>query len=198
MREVLPIFLPPWVIQDGNYGDFKVGDEYAFALEFHALVRLKATPMAPKKGAYLTYRGNAQYDVVGAERLHAGDNWWVADFGVPAYTLGSCVDSSESPMWLSGKIVLEVDPFPYFERLSKLPSAPPLIFDWRIERIERRASLDGKKSPSFHVSQVYNAGASNSDWHAVTATTAWDDPLGIDYLLHCKKISAEPRHTLDK
>ena len=40
MTDLLAVGLASWIIQDGNYGDFKRGDRKAFALEFWASAKL--------------------------------------------------------------------------------------------------------------------------------------------------------------
>ena len=46
LREV-SIGLSAWIIQDGNYGDFRVGQQARFALEFHPQAMEPAQHTAP-------------------------------------------------------------------------------------------------------------------------------------------------------
>ena len=36
--ELLNVGLDAWIIQDGNYADFRVGEEQDFALEFYPIL----------------------------------------------------------------------------------------------------------------------------------------------------------------
>jgi len=46
MIELLSLNLNSWIIQDGNYGDFSVGDSGALAVEFYPLSGLESSPPA--------------------------------------------------------------------------------------------------------------------------------------------------------
>jgi hypothetical protein len=80
--------------------------------------------------------------------------------------------------WISGEISIGIDPFDYFERLAREPDAPCLIYDWQIEKIERRMGLG---------------------WSEIDKTDAWKDDRGLaEYLLHCKRLDGPPRRTRSK
>src|SRR5690242_7534975 len=73
--------LAAWVIQDGNYDDFSVGDRAEFAVEFYA-------PEEPKSATDQLLRaehfGEGQYEVI-ARVAHVDERGWVLDFGIKAY-----------------------------------------------------------------------------------------------------------------
>jgi hypothetical protein len=75
---------------------------------------------------------------------------------------------------------LGVDPFFYFEELAKLPGMPPLVYRWRIERIERDMAPWIEVEP-----RGFERDPSRPGWNDVEATDAWNDDGGLaSYLLH--------------
>jgi hypothetical protein len=62
----------------------------------------------------------------------------VINFGVLAYSETSTdLNRFRAGDFVAGGIRLGVDPFFYFERLSKLEGVPSLIYEWRIESIKQ-------------------------------------------------------------
>lgn len=186
------IGLATWIIQDGNYPDFKVGDERWFAIEFSLV------PDAVADNRYGTYAVDAEVifadqstDVRGHERRA-----WAIDFGLRAYN--SAVPPPNGLLTggrLHSVIGLGVDPFDYFESLHSLQGMPPLIYQWRIEAIwkwdndaleeanRRHAAGDLIRWPELPRRQV-------------TATDAWGDdlhPANMGYLMECVLLDGEPR-----
>jgi hypothetical protein len=189
VAELLAIGLSAWIIQDGNYGDFQVGQRRAFALEFYAENELAL--LATEGNARYAHHGDTRYAVVG-KVAHVASEWWVLDFGLPAY-------SSRGPTapalgsWLRGDVYLGVDHFDYFERLSQEPEAPPLIFDWRVDRIEIQTAplVEGP-------GRVYARDPKKLGWRGIAKTDAWNDDGGhAEYILHCERLSSEARRTLN-
>lgn len=79
MTERIRIEVEPWILEDGNYGDFSVGDDAWFALEFHGVLE-RRDPAEPR----LHSRGLAAYDVTARTVLRT-DGLWVIDWGTRAY-----------------------------------------------------------------------------------------------------------------
>src|SRR5262249_4245288 len=128
------IGLDAWIIQDGNYPDFEVGQEYRFGLEFHP------DRLAAASGDYflLESTGRVRYRVQAQVVWHPVDRAepaWVIDFGFLAYQSTAPPKFAVVGSWVTGEIYLAIDHFSYFERLSRLPGAPALIYPWYIHRI---------------------------------------------------------------
>lgn len=187
-QQSLPVALSPWIIQDGNYGEFAVGDVSAFALEF-----LVQEPLKRAFGGKpsLQYLGDSKFSVI-ARVLYRSLDWWALDFGYLAYSeLPGAADLKTGEM-VQGCIWLGIDPFSYFERLSVQPDCPPLIFDWRIERIEMLAPP--------HMERNGARGGKPGDlvWRDIERTDAWSaDHRDTEYVLHCKRLEKPPRRTLE-
>ena len=86
---------------------------------------------------------------------------------------------------------LGVDPFDYFESLHELPDFPPLIYTWRIERIELNTTPWLESS-----SRVIVRDATRQSWLEVAETHAWEDDGGYaSYLLDCVRLDVLPKTT---
>jgi hypothetical protein len=179
MTGPIAIGLSSWIIQDGNYGDFAAGEERAFALEFYASKPLVRVEPGDNSVPNYVHTGNAEYSVTG-RCVHIEADWWVLDFGMLAYTHYPPPTTCASGDLVQGSIHLGIDPFFYFEDLSRRPGAPPLIFDWTVRRIEiQTASLIQATG------RVYERDPTRLGWREITETNAWKDDGGhAEYILH--------------
>ena len=190
MIQELSVSLDAWIIQDGNYGDFHVGQHASFAIEFYSEAGL--SPSSPAI-ASLTPESDSTYRAVG-QVVHRGIDWWVIDVGLPMYMEQPPPHGVQVGDWVSGTINVGVDPFFYFERLSKRAASPELIFDWMIERIEMATAPLVEVSPRHFVRDP--GGPARV---AVPRTDAWQDDNGHgDYVLRCRRLSGPGRRTLHK
>lgn len=129
---MLQVGLNSWIIADGNYNDFRVGEVRSFALEYCNEDDLRSLPKSRATRSLARLDG-ARYAVTG-RTLHLGSERAAIDVGVPAYReLYSLPPPSKR---FEGIVWLGVDPFFYFKRRAREAAAPALIFDWRIHRIE--------------------------------------------------------------
>lgn len=107
------IGLAAWIIQDGNYADFNVGDRAEFALEFYAAGDVE---LVPDSDVHATQMHDDRYDAVGRV-VHVDERCWVVDFGLLAYHEGVVPGGVVPGQTIRATIGLGVDPFMYFERL---------------------------------------------------------------------------------
>jgi hypothetical protein len=180
------IGLCAWIIQDGNYGDFHCGQEIAFALEFyqHSLQTSDSNIKTVKwlKGA--RYRVNAQVGFM-------MDGVWVIDFGLSAYQNAKLPATIRNGDWISAEIDLGIDPFFYFESLSKIEAMPPLIYGWRVREI-------GIQTAPFVEThrlggRVLVRDESKSSYRRIEATNAWKDGDPVaEYVLRCELVQPAP------
>jgi hypothetical protein len=129
--DTLYVGLSPWILADGNYKDFEVGQKRKFALEFHGP---ELQPSDTSDGPSLIWIDNAKYSAIGRV-IFADAEVWVCDFGI-----AMAYDESP-PAWVAvglevaGKIYLGIDHFSYFESLHDLPGMPALTYEFRVKRI---------------------------------------------------------------
>jgi hypothetical protein len=178
----------PWIIQDGNYGDFAIADETSFALEFYKQDEWRRSDIASRTASH---QSGANHHVT-AEVVLRADDWYVIDFGIRAYCEGALPTTVIVGDFVAGGLYLGIDPFFYFERLSKRDDAPPLSYEWRVEAIQRETTpliLDeSKKAFVPNVAHVRR--------ESVRATDAWSDSarrnVSVEYVLRCALV-AGPR-----
>lgn len=185
MAELLQVGLSSWIVADGNYGDFSVGDVRSFALEYYNEHELQPA-MAPISHRHL---GGARYDVTGRCRHLGGlsrqltPTWCVIDIGVLAYReLHSLM---APPDVFSGQIYLGVDPFFYFETLARETDAPAIIYNWRIHRIEVETAP-----------RVLKDGMWIYDPDKRRLADVQDTKGGEDFVLHCERLADLPQRQL--
>jgi hypothetical protein len=124
------IGLDSWIIQDGNYGNFKVGENYKFALEFYPELfwKTKDKEISCEALDEGLYKVNAKVIFQCKER-------WIIDFGLLAYT-NRPIENYFVGDYIEAKITLGVDPFFYFEEINQFQGVPALIYDWHLNSIQ--------------------------------------------------------------
>lgn len=175
-----------WIIQDGNYGDFRVGEAAKFALEFYP----HTIQVARSHEASFERIHASQYRVCGRV-VYAGRSAWVIDFGMMAYHNHEPPRLATKGSWVEGEIYLGIDPFFYFEELHARPGMPALQYDWRIRRIflETTPWLSAKDETGR---TMLTRHAQEESFVEVAETDAWGDDEGrADYLLECERIDTK-------
>jgi hypothetical protein len=90
-----------------------------------------------------------------------------------------------------GEVLIEVDPFFYFERLAHEADAPALIHDWTIEKIEMQTAPFIEVRPRRRERDPARLG-----WKEIAKTDAWNDDGGLaEYLLHCVRQDGPAQRT---
>lgn len=98
------ICVDAWIIQDGNYGDFHVGEEVRCAFEFYG--DLNATAQCTPSLTHLrqnNYRVRAQVVFVGSDAC-------AVDFGLAAFQEYRPPEFVRIDAWVEGEIGLAIDP----------------------------------------------------------------------------------------
>lgn len=200
------IGLDSWVLQDGNYTDFVVGQRRQFALEFgyRRSARLQLTDARQRRcvhtGRDMTYAVTAE--LVRAPRQREL-NAFVLDFGLRAYDDWMVLDDLEPPppdVWLEGEISLHVDHFSFMDELAAVPGMPSLIYTWRIDAIQVDTSpriwIDASHpdyvGPDEGPSPVPDP--DRESWRSVRRTRTWDH--GGGYRLLCTLLDETPVSTM--
>lgn len=178
MTELLEVGLSSWIIADGNYENFSVGDVRSFALEYYSEAELRPATASPSH----RHLGDARHAVTG-RRVHLVPTWCAIDIGVLAYR--QLHSFPPPPPSFRGQVYLGVDPFFYFESLAREADAPALIYDWRIYRIEVETA------PRF-----LKDGLMIYDPDKRKRADVQDTKGGEDFILHCERLPAPPQRRL--
>jgi hypothetical protein len=187
----LSVYMHSWIVGDGNYSDFCEEETRQFALEFWApglLARSQLQEKSFAKGDRYTYGINARVAFSSPDIL-------VIDFGLLAYSESSTdlqLGFKEGD-YVTGQVALGVDPFFYFERLSKLQDVPALIYEWRIDSIEQETT-------PFMIGEVcgragYVRDESKTSFAQVGSTSEFisnPNDVAPSYVLNCTKLEAAP------
>lgn len=173
----LNIGVDSWIIQDGNYGDFSVGQKTEFAFEFYPV----SLATSDCNAVSLTEISLNKYKIC-AQVVYSSEKVWVLDFGFMAYQESEPPKFAVEGSWVQGEIMLGIDPFFYFEYLNKIPDIPLLTYQIGIEQIllemtpwmeipNRNMIVRDKEKESFR---------------EVQKTDAWSDDNGhASYVLKC-------------
>ena len=189
---IISLGIAAWVIEDGNYPDFRTGQEFECALCFGGVASLAATDqrqvsMSPA-GCDL-----GSYDVV-ARVIHADDEISVIDCGLRAYTRDTGYGTIERNEFVAGCIGFNVDPYDYREFWSKRLGIP-MIYRWRVERIReprpyRSFQECADARAFFDDSNWYTVDMDRTDSSAMYSETKHYHP---SWDLHCRLVGPEPR-----
>ncbi|NYI45359.1 hypothetical protein BJ993_002439 [Nocardioides aromaticivorans] len=200
------IGLDSWVLQDGNYTDFVVGQRRQFALEFGYRRGARLTVTEARQRACVHTGQSMTYAVTG-ELVRAPRerelNAFVLDFGLRAYDEWMVLDDLEPPppgSWLQGEISLHVDHFTYMDVLARVPGMPPLIHAWRIDDIQVDTSpviwIDASHpdyvGPDEGPSPMRDP--DRESWRSVRRTRTWEH--GGGYRLLCTLLDETPVSTM--
>jgi len=169
-----------WIIRDGNYANFIRGQSISFALEFFAPHKL--IEVAPADTPYLNNSYGAYHEASGPI-VHLMDNWWAVNFGIKLFRHGKPPTWAKIGSWVQGFVYVGVDPFYYSKEFSLASNAIPLIYNWRVEKIQRDVT------PMNDQENIHIYDRSLRTWIEVDATDAWADGLSASYLLQCALLS---------
>lgn len=178
----LSIAVDSWIIQDGNYLDFAVGDNARFALEFAG----SALRPSASKHRLARHLGHGIYEAC-AQVLFVDAKAWVIDFGFRAFWESKPPEFVTPGTWVEGELLVGIDPFFYKEYLHTLPDMPNLFYNWTIASIMRN---DTPWLVEFTANggKVLSRDQTNEAWTDVARTSAWTDDSGrSSYVLAVKR-----------
>jgi hypothetical protein len=186
---LLHIGLASWIVQDGNYEDFRAGESYRFALEFFPHDIAPSTPADESGALDLHHTIGAAHEMRGRV-VRATRSNWVVDFGVLAF------QNSEPPSWaqpgvlVSGRVYLGIDPFFYREGMKDEPGMPDLLRGWLVRRILLETTPWNESTDASARKGITRADVPRS-FVEVRRTDAWNDDGGhAHYVLECELESA--------
>lgn len=180
------IGLDAWIIKDGNYRDFAVGDRAEFALQFYLVNTIEFLGDSAV-GAVKVYED--VYDVVGRV-VHVDPSSWVLDFGLQAYREEPPPSELSPGKIIRTRISLGVDPFMYFENLRHNLTYPDLIYTWDIRAIRLETA------PFVLNGNVWVRDEAKRGRAKIPRTDAWKDDAGNgDYVLDCDLVAIPPKRS---
>jgi hypothetical protein len=189
------IGLNAWIIQDGNYPDFNVGQTAEFALEFWFPEGVEARVA----GGELSAKNlkDCIYDTVAEVVLQTADIT-ILDIGVLVYRESSSLQTFlPSVPRVAVQLGLGVDPYFYFESLSRVAHVPPLVYSWRILSILRQNAPLMKKVAEVGPligRDVWVRDPQRLGYEEILKTDAWNDDGGhAEYLLRCDLMPIPPK-----
>jgi hypothetical protein len=176
-----------WIIQDGSYPDFEVGQTVEFALEFW--LPEGTTARASGGGVCAPNLGHGLYDSV-AEVILQTDQVTILDIGVLVYRHASRQPRLSEESRFEIQLRLGVDPFSYFEALSGNGDVLPLVYSWKILSILRQTA------PFIEAGKARYRDPQRLGYQEILKTDAWKDDGGhAEYLLRCDLLPIPPKRT---
>jgi hypothetical protein len=170
------IGLSAWVIQDGSYPDFAVGETIEFGVEFHW--QPGSAVEVCDSDVLATLAKDAKYRVV-AEKIRETDKTTVLDIGILVYNqFGPQFPDVEHGSRFRTELLLGVDPY----------GSSPLTYSWRITSILRQtAPFMEIASRCRPFGTAPTRDVSKSNYEEIPRTDAWKDDNGHgQYVLRCE------------
>jgi hypothetical protein len=170
-----------WIIQDGNYNDFRVGQQAEFAMEFYP-VSLRPSDDCGQSFRHL--KANL-YQVVGRV-VFVTQKVWVIDVGFMLFQETRPPSYATRHSWFAGEIEISIDPYFYREYLHGLPGMPELTYGFQITDIflEQTPWLISKDEVGR---TVMERNKRKESYTAINETDAWKDDEGrAHYILQCR------------
>lgn len=182
----LDIWLSSWIIEDGNYDDFDVGETRKFAVEFWSPSCMTKTNECVLS---LRQKENHSYSANG-KITFATDDVVVIDCGVLTYSERRAEVQGKIGDFVTGDLSFGIDPYFYFGYLYKIPGMPPLIYQWQIDAIVQdttpfiQGEVCGRLGwvPDEKRRSFKNVG------------TTRNNPAGSDHVRRCTKVDVAPLH----
>lgn len=178
------IGLAAWVIQDGNYDNFRTGQRAEFAVEFYAP---NGVEDAAGEALGVTPIRDHLYEVTGRVG-HCDDGGWVLDFGIVAFHEGTPPAGIRPGAIVRAQLALSVDPFFYFENHASDPAWPDMIYTWDVREIWRETA------PFIESDHGRLRDEAKSARISLPRTDAWRDDEGNgDYVFVCDMVAVPPK-----
>ncbi len=182
----LNIGLSSWIMQDGNYRDFEVEQEYRFALEFHA-PRLESTR---DQRPYLTLLEGSEYRFCG-EIVLREPQLTVLDVGVLCYDERGLPLAAIPERFAAGELYLGIDHFSWLETHGRRSDVPNLFHKWRVREIRLETTPWVETESSGGRTRKRRPGVRS--FSPVLRTNAWEDDDGrAHYVLTCELLGPLP------
>ena len=113
MNELI-VGLNEWIIQDGNYGEFKCGERHKLSIEFNG----SALTPSDERAIRCKHKSTSSYEVA-AKVIFATAEVWVIDFGIKVFCEARPPKFAKVGQWVQG----EID-FVNNVRVPSLPNSP--------------------------------------------------------------------------
>lgn len=188
------IGIESWIIQDGNYPDFRKGQLAEFALFFQPRSLLREAKSSEPDAMLIK---ESDY-IVNAKVVFVGRESWVIDFGLLAYTNQPPPKGIKVGSTFSAEIWLGIDYYLYFQALSKVESVPPMIYTWNIQKILMQTAPFIKTISTepgrLFGKEIFVRDVEKLGYKEITATDAkHDDDGSANYMLTCEDTGEMPK-----
>lgn len=92
---------------------------------------------------------------------------------------------------VTGTCHVDVGTYWYEEHFSKEPDAPPLIYDWFIDRIEK------DETPLIRAGRGWlERDKAQESWTDAAQTEPWTDaPCSQEFVIHCRRLGDAPKRS---
>jgi hypothetical protein len=181
------IGLAAWMIQDGNYPNFEVGQTVEFAVEF----------WLPEGGATRGSNAEVSANNVGDCRYNTVAQVLVQTERVTVLDIGILVCGDTQPALLQGhrvavQMALQLNAFHTFYRLSETGEVLPLVYSWKILSILRQTAPFIDTVTEGQRIQIRDP--QRPSYEEILKTDAWKDDGGhAAYLLRCDLLPIPPK-----
>ncbi|MDP2269721.1 MAG: hypothetical protein Q8K32_03250 [Archangium sp.] len=173
-----------WIIQDGNYGDFELGQETECAIEFHA------TDLQPVQGGTLLAEHiEASRYRIRARVVFSAPNVWVLDAGrFMIFEQSQLTAPAPVGSFVEGIVDLGIDPFFYSADLSQVVGMPLLSYTWVVREILRETTPWVEVTdPSGRTTRAQDS--AKESFVPVAKTDGWNDDNGHgNYILALERL----------
>ena len=172
-----------WIIQDGNYPDFRIGEVVHLALELHT----RAIRESSADSTSCTRVSGSNYRVT-ARTIFTTRNVFVLDLGFLAYDQAPPPKWMKTGKWIDADIYVGVDPFCYFEELYAIKGMPELRYQFRIREIELETT-PWISTVDSSGRRINTRDETRQTYRPVAETDAWSDDNGnAHYVLDVERI----------
>jgi hypothetical protein len=172
---VWSIGLSSWVIQDGNYHNFRVEETAEFALHIFITDITIKNSIDQLQAVFLD---GCNYKVQ-AKVVYICEDCWIIDFGIMAYTEGKPPIGIEIGSIITANVSIDIDYYLYTEFLNKNTDIQPLIYTWNIQKIFKKTNNHKEK------------------FTEIEFIDAWKDDKGMaSYLLKCEKCEVPAKRVM--
>ncbi len=188
----LNVGLDAWMIQEGCYDNFCVGDQVDFVLEFFPRWMSHSRPEVRE----VEHLGNCYYRLR-ARIVYRDDSLWIIDAGFRAFCFGQINPLIRRGNWIELEVYLGLDTKcgAYRDRIAEL-MAPYQVMSIRRDTAFRRMMQRQENQAISPGSRLVLVGAGGAEQDhpmppaaEVEATDAWDDDGGrAHYVLQCDPI----------
>lgn len=193
------IGIAQWILEDGNYNYFEVGNNYQFAVEFYLkdFEIVTGDPSFVPSVSKLDDHPNA-YSVV-APLVYKDDEIYMLNLGgITAFD--ECPPNDSPPKYsaraarisalkigdiIQADLYLNIDHYLYFETQCFREGVPSIIYTWHIDSIEKMTA-ELMHDPTLPYPNLMHVDSSTVQWSQTNKVLVSPGPRSYcEHMLHC-------------